>query len=237
MSFPDLEFIVLSHVQRDFVPFQHFVNVEEELTLYRNLSWGPQSVSLISYVCAWDLCNDPRLVETLTASIQFTADTSVIAGYLQSTDPLSSCLQCSICTNSTLDFTQCANVSCSSTGQCFIDQYVNDPQFNGCQYAFQAECEAFALESSILITATYNIDDETLYIDEVDLYCSKNNCNGPQTVQALVALISQDIQLDPVFYFQPIVTTTSPPSTASQNITGLFSFIMIATLFLFFIVF
>jgi hypothetical protein len=246
ISIPGVEIIFVGHVQQEFVPYKHFVNVEEELILYRNLTWDPPSVSLISYICDWDLCNDPRLTEKLTTTFQFVAGPSQIAGYILGSGPPDSCVECTICSNTT-DFNTCANVSCPS-GQCFIDDYIDNPEFDDCVYAFQAECEPAVLESSIIITATYSIDDDELVIDEVDLYCSKSNCNTPQTVNTLIGLINTDIQLDSGFYFRPLITTTSspstasqtttpPPSTASQTITGPFSFIMIATFCLFFIVF
>jgi hypothetical protein len=210
-TYPGQEWINLGHVQRDYVPYKHFIHAEEELILYKNLSWHPPSVSLISYVCDWELCNDGRLVDKLTTSFQFNAEPSEIAQYIQSSEPLSYCLKCSICTNSSLDFEQCANETCPSTGRCFIDQYIDDPQFDDCEYAFQAECEAGATESSIIITATYNIDDDELDFDEVDLYCSKNGCNRPETIYSLLALVKDDIQLDSLFFFRPFENTTAPP--------------------------
>ena len=243
-----MEFISLGHVQRNYVPFKHFIHVEEELILYKNLSWHPPSIRIISYVCDWELCNDGRLVEKLSTSFQFNAEPSEIAQFIQSSEPLSYCLDCSICTNSTLDFGTCANASCPSTGRCFIDQYIDDPQFDDCEYAFQAECEVGATETSIIITATYSIDDDQLNFDEVDLYCSKNGCNRPETIYSLLDLVKEDIQLDSLFFIRPVVNTTIPPiiteptsssttstpSTASQINTKLTSFITI--IFLVFIV-
>ncbi|CAF4556730.1 unnamed protein product [Rotaria sp. Silwood1] len=210
-NFPNKEFISLGHVQRQYVPYRHYIHAEEEIILYRNLSWHPPSVSVITYVCDWPLCNDGRIVDKLTTSFQFNAEPSIIAGYLQSSEPLSSCHQCTLCTNSSLDFDNCTSVPCSASGRCFINQYIDDPEYNNCEYAFQAECEDFASESSIIITATYSIDDDILNIDEVEIYCSKNDCNKPETVYDLIDLLQEDIQLDSLFFIRPVVNTTSPP--------------------------
>jgi len=227
-SFDGMELIFLGHVARQNVRYKHFIRAEEEIILYRNLSYHPPAISLISYVCDWELCNDGRLVDKLTTSFQFNAEPSEIAAYLQSSEPLSSCADCQICSNSSLDFDRCTNVSCSSTGRCYIDQYIDNPDYNDCEYAFRAECEDFASESSIIITATYSIDDDILDFEEVNVYCSKNGCNRPETVYSLLNLLDEDIQLDSLFFIRRVVNTTSPPiiteptptsSIASQTTT------------------
>ncbi|CAF2448814.1 unnamed protein product [Rotaria sp. Silwood2] len=210
-SFPNMEFISLGHVQRQYVPYRHYIHAVEEIILYRNLSWHPPSVSMITYVCDWQLCNDGRIVEKLTTSFQFNAEPSSIAEYLQSSEPLSSCRQCTLCTNSSLDFDQCESVLCSPNGRCFISQFIDNPEYNDCEYAFQSECEDVASESSIIITATYSIDDDILNIDELDIYCSKNDCNKPETVYDLIDLLQENIQLDSLFFIRPVVNTTLSP--------------------------
>ncbi|UJR37754.1 hypothetical protein I4U23_030447 [Adineta vaga] len=210
-SFPDMEFISLGHVDRAYVPYRHFIHAEEELILYKNLTWHPPSIQMISYICDWDLCNDGRIIDKLATSFRFTAEPSEIAEYLQSSEPLTSCFECQLCTNSSLDFNTCKNSTCSSTGRCFIAQFVDHPDYSDCEYAFYGECENFASDSSIIITATYNIDEDILNFEEVDVYCSKNGCNRPDTVYSLINLIDEDIQLDSLFFIRPITNTTSPP--------------------------
>lgn len=232
-SFYDMEFITLGHVQSAYVPYRHFIRAEEEIILYKNLSWHPPSVSLIAYICDWPLCNDPRVVEKLTTSFQFNAEPSEIAEYLQSSEPLTSCLQCTLCTNSSIDFERCQPQPCPSSGYCYIEQYIDDPQFNDCEYAFEANCEDAAIDSSVVIAATYSIDDDQLDIEAVDVYCSKNDCNSPITVYALLDLIQEDIQLDPLFFFRPVTAETSTkPSGSSKSFISVSKF---QTLCLFFI--
>ncbi|CAF0851250.1 unnamed protein product [Rotaria sordida] len=211
-SFSNMELINIGHVQRRYVPYRHYIHAEEEIILYRNLSWHPPSVRMITYVCDWELCNDPRIVDRLTTSFQFNAEPSVIAGHLQSSESLSNCRQCTLCTNSSIDFDTCPSVSCSTPGHCYIHQYLDNPEYNDCEYAFQAECETFVSESSIIIIATYNIDDDILNIDEVGIHCSKNDCNKPQTVYDILNLMEEDIQLDSLFFIRPIVNTTAGPT-------------------------
>src|SRR6185437_14481567 len=148
--------------------YKHLIEAEEEIILYKNLTWHPPSVNMITYICDWDLCNDGRIVEKLITSFQFNAEPSEIAKYLQGPTPLNTCLSCRMCTNSSLDFDKCERAPCPSTGHCFIDQYIDDPQFADCEYAFEASCQEAALESSVIITATYSIDDGKLDIDEMD---------------------------------------------------------------------
>ncbi|CAF1153206.1 unnamed protein product [Adineta ricciae] len=210
-SFEGMEFIVLGHVDRAYVPYKHFIHAEEEQILYKNLTWHPPSIKLISYICDWDLCNDGRLVEKLTTSFQFDAEPSEIAAYLESSETLTSCMQCEVCTNSTLDSYTCPNSTCSSSGRCFIAQYIDHAEYQNCEYAFYGECENSVMESSIIITATYNIDDDILNFEEVDVYCSKNGCNRPETVYSLIELIDENIQLDSLFFFRPVSNTTTPP--------------------------
>ncbi|CAF1435339.1 unnamed protein product [Adineta steineri] len=226
---PGREFIQLGHVEQTNLPYRHFIHAEEELILYTNLTWHPPSVNFISYICDWELCNDGRLVDKLITSFQFNADSSEIAAYLQSPEPLTYCAECEVCSNFS-SFDQCTNATCSSGGRCYIDQYIKHPDYSSCVYAFKAECENFATESNIILTATYNIDDDILDFEEVNVYCSKNGCNHPATVYSLLNLIHDDINLDSLFFIRPITNTTaspiiteptpSSPTTATTTLTS-----------------
>ena len=213
------ETITLAHVQRDAVPYKHYILAEEELTLFKNLTWIAPAVNRVTYVCDWELCNDPRIVDKLSTSFTFDALPSEIAEYLQSNDPLTTCYECNTCNNDTDYLATCNNVTCSATGHCLIDQFIDDPAYAECGFAFDASCQEGVTDSSIIITATYSIDDDILDIDEVDVYCSANNCNQPTTVQNLVQLLSKDIKLDPLFFFRPAIVNASVSTTTSTSTT------------------
>jgi hypothetical protein len=178
----NLEQITLTHVPISSVHHKHYVRAEEQLILNKNLSWNSPLIKEMSYVCDWPLCNDPRIVSKPITSVQFDAAPADIARYLQGTEPLNYCLQCDICTNHTENSSNCQSIECL-VGHCYINQYIDDHQHNGCEHSFTARCESNVVDSSVSITAIYQIDEGILDIHEIDVYCSLDNCNNPNTTE------------------------------------------------------
>jgi hypothetical protein len=120
------------------------------------MNWTTLCVTQIVYGCDWNLCNTPRILNLLPQSLTYAVDTGLLNHLLisDSVQRSNSCLSCSICVNAT-DQINCSSTMCD--GSCFIDDHIDDPQFNidGCPVAFESSCVEQQNSTTVHISGNY----------------------------------------------------------------------------------
>ena len=222
-------------IEPDSFQDSHFIQTLENVVLSNSI-WVT-TINSVNYGCDWDGCNEMSLVEYLPESFQMKIDTTILQSELIG-DQLSNrtCLDCGRCIYD-LTATLCKIVPCSD-GVCFIDEihnYITLPT-NNCTYNFYSTCLPIggSLRSpSVRIRATYYIDfpsEKQLEIDEVDLYCLKDNCNSITVVESLKDKIQTTIVIPPGFQpSRPDTTTSSTTDTTTSSTTDTSTLLLTTT--------
>ncbi|CAF1033950.1 unnamed protein product, partial [Didymodactylos carnosus] len=214
---PGTENIHLGHVGARDVKYSHYIRAVETIQIEPGM-WHGSTVEKISYVCDWNLCNNPVIVNILPNSFSFSALPSEVDHLFFGTEPVQKCYVCSLCVNNSVSWEEdCESTNCTS-GICHIDEHWNDLEYP-CEYAFTSSCEK-NVNTNVQITGTYDLNDgdKDVEINEMDLYCSITNCNLPTITEELKTHIRKNSQLDPSLFFRPeilLTTSISPPITAT----------------------
>ena len=217
---------VFEFVRPDTFVDPHFIQAVETITLSGTV-WSSAAISSISYGCNWDNCNEIRLAQYLPESFQMRIDQTLLNSELINGQLApQTCLDCSKCINDLVGIV-CKVVSCPN-GVCSIDElhnFIITPS-NNCTYNFYGYCNSFSsppLKPSVRIRATYYIDfppSKQLEIEEVDLICTKDNCNSIVTVENLKQNIETKINIPPEFQPNRLSSTSTSTTTPAPAVTS-----------------
>jgi hypothetical protein len=213
---------VFEYIARDTFQDSHFFQAVETIALSGTI-WIQTQISSISYGCDWDGCNDMSLAQYLPESFQMKISQSVLNDQLINGQlPAQKCYSCSKCINELTAFL-CKSETCS--GICYIDElhnYIVTATIN-CTFNFFSVCESWndpILAPSIRIRATYYLDlpqEKQLEIDEVDIRCTKDNCNSIDIVEYLKGQIQTTVVIHPDFRPSRLNDTTTTMSTITAT--------------------
>ena len=215
---------VFQSLARDTFQDSHFFQAVETIA-WSGTIWMQTQISSIGYGCDWDGCNDMSLAQYLPESFQMQIDQSELNNQLlNGQSPAQLCYSCSNCIND-LTVTLCRSVACNNTGICYIDELHNYivSATNNCTFNFFSYCESWnnpVLPPSIRIRATYYLDlpqEKQLEIDEVDIRCTRENCNSMETVEYLKGQIQPTVVINP--NFRPTTPTSTTITTGGSTST------------------
>ncbi|CAF1458540.1 unnamed protein product, partial [Rotaria sordida] len=177
------------------------------------------------YGCDWDLCNHPRLVQSLPYTFEMRLPEPWLnANILGTGQPLRDCHECrdaAQCgTTDFLDASRCPIRPCNTT--CLVRDTFDDPTIN--EFCYQSYCARPDLDSSVI--GVYEVDIEgILYLSkqprdvelwEIDLYCHADDCSRPDLFKELRNQLSLSVG-DLSAFDKELSTTTQSTTTRSTT--------------------
>ncbi|CAF4135916.1 unnamed protein product [Rotaria sp. Silwood2] len=221
--------IIMGHLDQNstrvYIRDLPYILIEESIFYNERTGRWDRLTNFAVYGCDWDLCNHPRLIQSLPNTFEIRLPEAWLnTSILGTGQPVRDCHECRDApqcgTTDFLDASRCPIHSCNST--CFVLDTFDDPTTG--ELCYQSYCahpddEGYHIDQ-------YQVDIEgILYLNkqprgvelwEVDIYCRADDCSRPEIFQELKSQLT--VTVGDLSAFDEVLPTTAQP-TMTQPVT------------------